>query len=60
MDKPAWLDTSRAVDLLAAQSDVDPRRIGAIGHSLGAKKAQTRAYDWLDWFLREVPGQRPD
>jgi dienelactone hydrolase len=31
-------DASRAVDLLAAQSDVDPRRIGAIGHSLGAKE----------------------
>jgi Dienelactone hydrolase family len=31
-------DASRAVDILAAQPDVDPRRIGAIGHSLGAKE----------------------
>ena len=31
-------DATRAVDLLAAQPDVDPRRIGAIGHSLGAKE----------------------
>jgi len=31
-------DAQRAVDLLAAQSDVDPRRLGAVGHSLGAKE----------------------
>ncbi len=31
-------DASRAVDLLVAQPGVDPRRIGAIGHSLGAKE----------------------
>jgi dienelactone hydrolase len=31
-------DAMRAVDLLVAQKDVDPRRIGAIGHSLGAKE----------------------
>jgi dienelactone hydrolase len=31
-------DASRAVDLLAIQPDVDPGRIGAIGHSLGAKE----------------------
>src|SRR5205823_13771314 len=31
-------DATRAVDLLAAQPDVDPRRIVAIGHSLGAKE----------------------
>ena len=31
-------DASRAVDLLAAMEDVDARRIGAIGHSLGAKE----------------------
>jgi hypothetical protein len=31
-------DASRAVDLLSSQPDVDPRRIGAIGHSLGAKE----------------------
>jgi hypothetical protein len=32
-------DGSRAVDLLTAQPDVDPRRIGTIGHSLGGKEA---------------------
>ncbi len=32
------LDATRAVDVLAAQPDVNPRRIGAIGHSLGAKE----------------------
>jgi len=32
------LDATRAVDLLAAHPDVNPRRIGAIGHSLGAKE----------------------
>jgi dienelactone hydrolase len=32
-------DASRAVDLLCAQRDVDARRIGAIGHSLGGKEA---------------------
>lgn len=31
-------DSTRAVDLLVAQPGVDPRRIGAIGHSLGAKE----------------------
>jgi dienelactone hydrolase len=34
-----FYDASRAVDILAAQSDVDARRIAAIGHSLGAKEA---------------------
>jgi dienelactone hydrolase len=33
------MDASRAVDVLSAQPDVNPRRIGAIGHSLGAKEA---------------------
>jgi len=28
-----FYDASRAVDILAAQEDVDPRRLGAIGHS---------------------------
>lgn len=32
-------DAQRAVDILAAQPDVDPARIGAYGHSLGAKEA---------------------
>ena len=31
-------DATRAVDLLASMEDVDPHRIGAIGHSLGAKE----------------------
>jgi hypothetical protein len=31
-------DAERAVDLLLAQPDVDPQRIGAYGHSLGAKE----------------------
>jgi dienelactone hydrolase len=31
-------DARRAVDLLAAQPDVDANRLGAIGHSLGAKE----------------------
>ncbi|UUO04710.1 dienelactone hydrolase family protein [Blastopirellula sp. J2-11] len=32
-------DGLRAVDVLLAQADVDPRRIGVYGHSLGAKEA---------------------
>ena len=31
-------DAQRAVDILMAQPDVDSKRIGAIGHSLGAKE----------------------
>jgi Dienelactone hydrolase family len=31
-------DAKRAVDILVAQSAVDPNRIGAVGHSLGAKE----------------------
>ena len=31
-------DARRALDVLGAQPDVDPRRIGTIGHSLGAKE----------------------
>ena len=31
-------DAQRATDILCAQPDVDPSRIGAIGHSLGAKE----------------------
>lgn len=32
-------DAQRAVDLLASLEEVDPKRIGAAGHSLGAKEA---------------------
>jgi hypothetical protein len=32
-------DAQRALDILAAQPDVDPTRLGACGHSLGAKEA---------------------
>ena len=32
-------DGQVALDILAARTDVDPRRIGCIGHSLGAKEA---------------------
>lgn len=31
-------DATRAVDLLAAMPEIDPARIGAIGHSLGGKE----------------------
>jgi dienelactone hydrolase len=31
-------DAVRAVDIVASQADVDPGRIGSIGHSLGAKE----------------------
>ena len=31
-------DAQRALDILAAQPDVDPARLGACGHSLGAKE----------------------
>lgn len=31
-------DARRAVDVLAAQPGLDPRRLGAVGHSLGAKE----------------------
>ena len=37
MAKMLW-DASRAVDLLMALPEVDPQRIGAVGHSLGAKE----------------------
>jgi dienelactone hydrolase len=37
MRKMLW-DAQRAVDILSAQEGVDPRRIGAAGHSLGAKE----------------------
>lgn len=32
-------DAQRAVDVLVSLPDVDPQRIGAVGHSLGAKEA---------------------
>jgi len=45
-DNPNWSgigkltwDTARAVDLLLSQPDVDPRKVVAIGHSLGGKMA---------------------
>lgn len=45
-DNPEWTgigkltwDTSRAVDLLLAQPDIDAERVVAIGHSLGGKMA---------------------
>ncbi len=45
-DNPRWSgigklvwDTSRAVDLLLAQPDIDPSHVLAIGHSLGGKMA---------------------
>ena len=31
-------DAKRATDILVAQPNVDPKRIGAVGHSLGAKE----------------------
>lgn len=31
-------DAQRATDILASQSDVDPERLGSVGHSLGAKE----------------------
>jgi dienelactone hydrolase len=33
------LDSLSAVDVLASLPDVDPRRLGVVGHSLGAKEA---------------------
>lgn len=52
-ENPRWTgigkltsDTSRAVDLLLAQPDVDADRVLAIGHSLGGKMAfYTAAFD---------------
>ncbi len=32
------LDATVAVDILAATAEVDPKRLGAVGHSLGAKE----------------------
>jgi len=31
-------DTQRAVDILVSRDEVDPNRIGTVGHSLGAKE----------------------
>lgn len=38
-------DLTRAVDVLAAQPETDPNRIGAVGHSLGGQEAL-----WLFWY----------
>jgi len=38
MAKMLW-DTAGAVDVLESLPDVDPKRLGAVGHSLGAKEA---------------------
>jgi hypothetical protein len=38
MAKMLW-DAQRAVDILQSLPEVDPQRIGAVGHSLGAKEA---------------------
>jgi pimeloyl-ACP methyl ester carboxylesterase len=38
MAKMLW-DARRAVDVLAARPEVDARRLGCIGHSLGGKEA---------------------
>ena len=37
MAKMLW-DAQRAVDVLASLPDVDPKRLGAVGHSLGGKE----------------------
>ncbi len=37
MARMTW-DAIRATDVLAARSEVDPERLGSIGHSLGAKE----------------------
>jgi pimeloyl-ACP methyl ester carboxylesterase len=38
MAKMVW-DGSRAVDVLASRPEVDPARLGCLGHSLGGKEA---------------------
>lgn len=38
MAKMLW-DAMRAVDVLAGLEEVDPKRLGAVGHSLGGKEA---------------------
>lgn len=38
-------DLGRALDVLAAQPDVDPTRLGCIGHSLGGQETV-----WLAWY----------
>jgi dienelactone hydrolase len=37
--RPMVVDVRRAIDVLAERSDVDPRRIGIVGYSLGAQLA---------------------
>jgi len=43
--RPLVVDARRALDLLAARADVDPRRIGVVGFSLGAQTAAVLAGD---------------
>lgn len=43
--RPLIVDARRALDLLAARPDVDPRRIGVVGFSLGAQIAAIVAGD---------------
>jgi dienelactone hydrolase len=43
--KPLVVNARRALDLLAARSDVDPKRLGLVGYSLGAQTAAVLAGD---------------
>ncbi len=43
--RPLVVDARRALDLLAARADVDPKRLGLVGYSLGAQTAAILAGD---------------
>ena len=43
--KPLVVNARRALDLLSARSDVDPKRLGLVGYSLGAQTAAILAGD---------------